>query len=578
MTNKKSSIDGFIPRRAGSEIGERHEYGRVINSKAPLRKELKNENDLTSSDIIGQPRTGRSLGGAKAPSTHKKYAPAPAPDYMSRGRSDIDASLRELDEIDGSNNKKKLSRKDRRRLKRDSRTKKQRIRRRIILIAVWILVATLVAIGGYVAYKTLSASGKVLNGNIFDIVQNAPLKEDANGRSNFLIFGTAEDDEGGNHGGANLTDSIMVVSVDQDKKDVYMVSLPRDLWVNLNMPDGGLCTVGYEEKLNTQYFCASGDGEDEPAGAIALSDKVTEITGLDVQYYVHLNFTAVVEAVDAVGGVDVTIPDYDPGTPGILDRNFDWKCNYQCYFVNYKDGEVAHMDGEHALAFARARNASGGYGLPEGNFNREQNQQLVIKSLLSKAVSAGTLTNLGAVTGLIDALGNNLRTNIETKEVRTLMDLGTKISIDNMISVSLNEEGESLMTTGMYKERSIVRPVAGIMDYSAIRAYIKKQILSEPFMKEEANVMVLNGSGTSGVAQSLATKLEELGFTVGTIDNAPEGTYGKIEIYQITSDKPATGAKLKELYGVTPVTTAPPASVVGETDYLVIIGDATAIQ
>ena len=90
--------------------------------------------------------------------------------------------------------------------------------------------------------------------------------------------------------------------------------------------------------------------------------------------------------------------------------------------------------------------------------------------------------------------------------------------------------------------------------------------------------MILNGSGTSGVAQSLATKLEELGFTIGTIDNAPEGTYGKIEIYQITSDKPATGAKLKELYGVTPVTTTPPASVVGETDYLVIIGDATAIQ
>lgn len=571
MKHNKSSIDGFIPRRAGSEIGERHEYGRIINANTPARKQLKSEQDLASKDAVGQARAGKSLGRSDRHASH------PATSAHSRtGRSDIADSLNEIDDLDTP--KRTLSRKQRKQIKRDNRTRAQKTRRRILFGLMWLVIIAVVAIGGWLAFKTLSASNNVLKGNIFDIVQNQPLKKDANGRSNFLIFGTAEDDEGGNHGGANLTDSIMVVSVDQDKKDVYMVSLPRDLWVDINMPDSGLCTVGYEEKLNTQYFCASGDGANEAAGAIALSDKVTEITGLDVQYYVHLNFTAVVEAVDAVGGVDVTIPDYDPKTPGILDRNFDWKCNFKCYYVNYKDGEVAHMDGEHALAFARARNAQGGYGLPGGNFNREQNQQLVIKALLSKAVSAGTLTNLGAVTGLIDALGNNLRTNIETKEIRTLMDLGTKISVDNMISVNLSADGESLVTTGTYKERSIVRPVAGIKDYSAIQAYIKKQISSEPFVKEDASITIMNGSGTAGAAQTLATKLEALGFTIGTIDNAPDGTYAPIEIYQINASKPATGAKLKELYGVTPITTAPPASVVGETDYLIIIGDAAQAQ
>ena len=573
MNNKKTSIDGFIPRRAGSEIGERHEFGRVINGSAPQRKELKSEDDLTSSDVLGTPRVNRSLGRQN---TYERASIAKKP--HSNGRSDIAASLSEIDDIELPP-KKKLSRKDRRRAKREARTKAQKIRRRILFGLMWLVIAVVVAAIGWVVFRALNASSNVLQGNIFDIVQSQPLKEDANGRSNFLIFGTAEDDEGGTHDGAYLTDSIMVMSVDQDKKDAYMVSLPRDLWVEMEMPEGQVCTVGYQEKLNSQFQCGSNFGEDEKLGAELLSKKVAEITGLDIQYYVHLNFTAVVEAVDAVGGIDVTIPDYDPNTPGILDRNFDWKCNYQCYYVNYKDGERVHMDGEHALAFARARNAQGGYGLPNSNFDREKSQQLIIKLLLEKATSAGTLTNIGAVTGLLDALGNNLRTNIATKEVRTLMELGSKMNPDNMISISLNEDGKRVVTTGTSAGgASIVRPVAGMFDYSGIHAYIKKQISSEPYMKEEANLSVLNGSGTAGVAQTAAENLEKLSFMVGEIGNAPEGAYEKVEIYQITTDKPATAAKLEQIYGVKVKTTTPPASVLGTTDYLIIIGDATAVQ
>lgn len=576
MNKRNASMDGFIPRRAGSELGERHEYGRVLNASsknAPKRKVLQSEDDLTSDDALGAPRTNRDLGRSDVSYAAAAHAPKHQP-----GRSDITDSLNEIDDYGYEPKKRKPSRKDRRRLKRDNRTKAQKVRRRIIWGVVIALLVGLLAVGAYVAYKTINASGKVLQGNIFDIVQNQPLKEDANGRSNFLIFGTAEDDEGGEHGGANLTDSIMVISLDQDKKDAYMVSLPRDLWVRYEMPDGGVCPVGYEGKLNAQYFCASDDGTEEEKGANALSDQVAAITGLDVQYYIHLNFTAVVEAVDAVGGVDITIPDYDPSSPGILDRNFDWKCGYKCYFVNYKDGEVAHMDGEHALAFARARNASGGYGLPNGNFDREKSQQLVIKALREKAVSAGTLTNLGAVTGLIDALGNNLRTNVETKEVRTLMDLGTKIATDNIISISLNAEGESLVTTGMHNGQSIVRPIAGLTDYSDIKAYIQKEISSEPYVKEEANILVLNGSGVAGAAQTLADELDDKNFVVTGTDNAPDGTYAAIEVYQINTEKTATAAKLAEIYGVTVKTTPPPASVLGDTDFVIIIGSKPAAQ
>jgi LCP family protein required for cell wall assembly len=542
MKNNRPSIDGFIPRRPGSQLGDLHTMKNPDRAVEPIDRSLHTGDNVTTS-IVGAPREDKLIG-----------------------RNDIDELLRGIDDTETPKSKKdKRSRRDR----KNSRVRrpKSKARRIIKWTLIGLLVIGLLA-GGYLVVKTFLASNSIFQGSIFDIVKNEPLKEDENGRSNFVIFGTAEDDEGGTHAGATLTDSIMVLSLDQDKKDVYMMSIPRDLWVEY----GEMCSVGFQGKINAAYFCGSNEGEDEAAGAKAMQAQAEKITGLDIQYYIHLNFTAVVQAVDAVGGVDVTIETPDPR--GILDRNFDWKCNYTCYYVNYKQGEVAHLDGERALALARARNAQGGYGLPGGNFDREKNQQKIVKALREKALSAGTLTNLGAVTGLIDALGQNLRTNIETKEIRTLMDIGQKTSNDSIISLSLVEEGNQLVTTGPHNGQSIVRPIAGLLNYGAIKEYVNESVTAEPFVREEPHISVMNGSQTAGVAQIEADKLEDMGFVIDVVGNAPEGTYGRIEIYQINADKTKTAAKLQEVYGVTVKTTAPPMSVVGETDFLIIVGSA----
>lgn len=536
--SSNSSVDGFIPRRSGSELGDLHKVKDPDSAVAPIDRSL-HTGDNISSEHVGKARKGAIIG-----------------------RDDIDQSLREIDDTSDSGKKSKK----RRRVKPN---KVDRPRRKVWRIIKWVIISLLIIgalVGGYVVLKAVFASNNVFQGSIFNIVQSQRLKEDENGRSNFVIFGTAEDDQGGEHGGRNLTDSIMLLSIDQDKKNAYMLSLPRDLWVKYQE----ICTVGNQGKLNAAYYCASDDGENEPAGAAALQAKVGEITGVDVQYYVHLNFTAVVEAVDAVGGVDVTVETSDPR--GILDRNFDWKCGYKCYYVNYKNGEVAHMDGEHALAFSRARNAQGGYGLPGGNFDREKNQQKVIQALLAKAVSAGTLTNIGAVTGLIDALGGNLRTNIETKEIRTLMDIGIKVKPENIVSLTLVGEDNMLVTTGSHNGQSIVRPVAGLLTYSEIIAYVEENLTADEVTKEDPHVMVLNGSGTSGVAQSESDLLIEKGFAVDTIGNAPAGTYEDFEVYQINLEKTASADRLKEIYGVTLKTTTPPMSVTGEIDFVIVVG------
>lgn len=508
-------------------------------------------------------RTPRAQLGQNSPQEHRLPAEKSAEASFSAeqrprmgvSRAEIDESLNEIDapELDARGRIKK--------------TPEQKARRKKIIKRVCIaLLVIILAVAGYVGVKALIAGSKALQGNIFDFVQKAPLKKDENGRSNILVFGTSEDDEGGDHPGGNLTDSIMLVSVNQEKKDAYMISMPRDMWVKLD----GACNVGYESKINAVYMCASEDGKNEAAGAAALQKKVGEVFGMDVQYYVHVNNSVVRDAVDAVGGITVTVESEDPR--GIYDPNFDWQCNHRCNMVKYANGQVAQMDGAHALAFARARNAQGGYGLPNGNFDREKNQQKVIRALQDKAISAGTLTNVGKVTGLIDAFGNNLRTNFEVREIRTLVDLGQLVKGDKLQSISLTKEGEAVLTTGNISGQSVVKPLEGTYDYSGIQSYIRKQVSSDAVTKEAAQVVVLNGSGIAGAAQVEADKLESKGMTVSSVSNAPAGEYGDVRLYQIGEGNPATKARLQKLYGTTVTPGDPPVLVSETTDFVVVVG------
>lgn len=551
----KPTLDGFHPRRPNT----RGEFGGMgFNSPSEPSHRGQQPTMLRPSPQASIKKDTFQVPTAEAPKIDEHHG---------LSRSELEDSLRSIDDEDAVQpsepSRGKKPRKERKRA-----SKKQLIKRGLIIIGLIILAA-----GGYTAVKVLLASGSVFKGDLFGLVQQKALKQDADGRTNILVFGTSEDDESGDHPGAYLTDSIMLLSINQTSKDAYMVGIPRDLWVEY---DTSCYYGGREGKINSLFQCYSDDGKDESAGSAALMAKVGQVTGLDVQYYAHVNYGVVRDSVNAVGGIDLTIPDYDPSSPGIYDPNFDWKCNHQCKMVNYKDGERAHMDGEHALAFARARNAAGGYGLPGGNYDREKNQQLVLIALKDKAISAGTLTNFVAVTQLVDAMGNNLRTNFETAEIRTLMSLGTDIKPESIQSISLNKDGEMATTTGTGPDNSsIVRPITGLYDYSSIIKYIKKQINSEPFMHEDALVVALNGSGVAGQGRLASDKLSDMGFNMAMPANAPEGEYAKREVYVRDASKyPATLKKLESLYGTVKTTGIEKFAVSPTVDFVVVVGQA----
>lgn len=558
----RNSVDGFISRRPTSRLGEHDGSARVAKQQAPGPRVISGYQDEKKIDESTRLAKSNTEG-------------------LGLTRSDIDESLAQID-TDVVDEEPKRGKRGRR------GPRKPRSWKRIVVRILILLVLIGLAIGGYLVWHVMHSGGQVFTGDVFGLLQQKDLSMDSNGRTNVLLFGTSEDDPG--HQGAYLTDSIMVLSVNQKTKDAYMVSIPRDLRVKY----GEYCTsAGTYGKINAYYNCVSDDYNSQDAEKerqTRMREFVGNIVGMNVQYSAHVNYSVVRDIVNAVGPVTITI-EGSGGDPGVMDSNFDWKCKggseyaslatmkKNCppngHFIDYPNGP-ATLDAEHALYLAQARGDSvPTYGLGRSNFDRELNQQKIIKAIKEKAVSAGTLTDLGKVNNLISAIGDNLRTNFDSSEVRTIASLTKDIASDQIKSISLVDATPELFTGD---GAGNVVPVAGMYDYSAIQAYIKKQISSDPVVKEAAHVIVLNGSGVAGVAKTEGDKLTPLGLTVDQVANAPAGKYPMSVIYNVTNAKTKTADKLAQIYGVVPVTTTPPITVPAGVDFVIIVAAPSTTQ
>ncbi|MGB3024090.1 MAG: LCP family protein [Candidatus Saccharimonadales bacterium] len=546
-----NNVDGFVLRRRNTSQSYHNVAPRLEVDKLPVPQQFLRE------DSLSQDEQDPSI--YKRPTSHTIGQVGTLAAQQSVVSNDIEASLQA---IEAEENQPKKPRR---------RINKKAVKRTLVILAI-----VLLSIGGYFAYKVIFASNSIFQGNIFDVFSGRALQKDAMGRSNILLFGTSEDDPG--HDGSELTDSMMVISLDQAKKNAVMFSIPRDLWVEY----GQACLAGYQGKINALYECAK-QGSSDATGANKLKEVVGSVFGMDIQYYAKVNYAALKDAVNAVGGITVTIDSDNPD--GIMDPNFDWQCGAtraqrvaKCppngHMVDYANGPV-QLDGDHALALARARDATGrGYGLDGGNFSREQYQQKIIVALKDKAVSAGTLANPVAVSGLIDSFGNNITTNFATGEIKTLVELTNNTKSDSIRSISLVKEDKPLVTTGSYSGQSIVRPVAGLTNYSQIQSFIQSQLSGETGTTEEATIEVLNATDLSGVASKKQTELASKGVIVTSIGDAPTTREYALKWFDQTGgSKPQTAKKLSDVLGQGSSGSTLPTGVRSTADFVIIIGE-----
>jgi len=346
--------------------------------------------------------------------------------------------------------------------------------------AVVITLILLVLLGGWLGTKLLSNTLKIFKGNVFGILSTTQLKGEDTGRVNLLLAGNSADDPG--HDGANLTDSIMVVSIDVQHNSAFILSIPRDLWVEI---------PGYgHAKINEAYV----DGEaghfsnsGYPNGGMGLLEEVIHDNfDLPINYYALIDYNALKDGVNAVGGIDLTIKSSDPR--GLYDPSIDWSTHGP--LVKLTNG-VHHLNGEQALDLARARgDAYGSYGFPRSDFDRTQNQRVMMLALKNKVLTAGILANPIALGSLFDSLGKNVKTDMTLSEARRAYDLGKGIDNSKIVSAGLNDaNGKNLLANFRSPNgESALVPAAGIDNFGQIQAYIRYLTTGDPVARENESL------------------------------------------------------------------------------------------
>jgi polyisoprenyl-teichoic acid--peptidoglycan teichoic acid transferase len=171
------------------------------------------------------------------------------------------------------------------------------------------------------------------------------------------------------------SDSMIVLTVNPNKKSVKMISIPRDTLTDI-------VGHGTRDKINHAYAF----------GGVEMSmDTVEGLLDIPIDYYVQINMEGFEDIVNAVGGVTV---------------NNDLNFSYGGY--SFKEGELK-LSGKEALAFSRMR-----YEDPRGDFGRQLRQREVIQAVINEGASVSSLWNFD---NIFDALGNNVKTNLKFEEM-----------------------------------------------------------------------------------------------------------------------------------------------------------------
>ncbi len=331
------------------------------------------------------------------------------------------------------------------------RGKRPLLRRRgcLITVLVLLLLATVLSAFTFTTAQRVLAFGSAIS-------TQSPLSSQTgymgtSDRVNLLVMGYG----GTGHDGAYLTDSMVVMSLLPSSHHTTLISVPRDLWVQI--PEGS----GQYNKINYAYTYGSNNGANAVGGGTAAVQKVSAVTGLDVKYWLTINFQGFRDFINAIGGVDVYVPDsFTANYPANDDPNINpnWKK------VKFTKG-LHHMDGETAIEYARAR-----YVLDnpaEGSdFARSARQQIIIKAALDKVKQTSTWPSLY---NALNALQHAIYTNLSLAD---LIQFALKMDLNNAHRVGLSNQNVLVDATAPDGE-AILQPANS---WQAVQDYVKQQL------------------------------------------------------------------------------------------------------
>ncbi len=371
--------------------------------------------------------------------------------------------------------------------------------------------------------------------SLFLQAAGSDLEQDASGHTNFLLLGNG----GLNHDGGDLTDTMIVASLNSNGKLITMISIPRDLYVDDDQ-------VG-SSRVNEVFLNAKNKFGSETQGLKYLKSKVEVLMGVPIHYWVKIDFKGFKELIDAIDGIDVDVPEaiYDPFYPK------DGTYLYEP--LSIKKGQQ-HFDGETALKYARSRKTT-------SDFDRAERQQQILYAIKEKALQSEILFSSTKINEILETLKSNISTNVKVKEILTLGALAKDYSPDQitrrLIHDDPNQCGGFLYTPERqyYNGMFVLIPAGG---FKMLHLYSDLNFNFPQISQKDDKIQILNGTPKAGVASETKQILQPFCSDIPRHGNArnkevKETTYYYRQFFDEDGDEiPSRPASLDFLQQIIP--------------------------
>jgi LCP family protein required for cell wall assembly len=357
----------------------------------------------------------------------------------------------------------------------------------------------------------------------------APPEWDGTNRVSVLVMGLDYRDwEAGE--GPPRTDTMILFTIDPVTRTAGMLSIPRDLWVNI--PGG----FDYG-RINTAYQL--GETYNLPGGGPGLAvDTVEELLGVPIDYYAQIDFSAFIRFIDEIYGVKIDIPERIKVDP-MGDDNTKW----------LKPG-VQVLPGDLTLAYVRARKTEG------GDFDRADRQQQVILGIRNRILDHELLPSLiSKAPALYNELSSGINTNLTLDQSARLAWLASQIPAESIRQGAIGAEHVNFASSPDGSQQ-VLKPISQnirllrdeVFSGGAIQPAAAGLDDAQSIQQEAARVEVLNGSYISGIAAQTTDYLTSLGVNIAQTGNAEAATpYTQITFY---TGKPYTLQYMIDLFAV----------------------------
>ena len=392
-------------------------------------------------------------------------------------------------------NSKKTNKKDISGQKARNKKKKRKTLRIVLLV---ILLIILIA-GGVFAYRVYK-NGWGLSGMLATVVgHNENTKKELQ-ELKVLVLGISTDQEG-----VELTDTIMVASYNPNTQKASLLSIPRDTYVGTNPAKA----TAYQ-KINSLYGRKHRPDE--------TLEAVNDITNLGIQYYVVVRTEALIELVDAIGGVTFYVP---------MDMNYD--DTNQDLHIHLKEGEQL-LDGEKAEQLVRFRHNNNGTSYPveygDNDLGRMRTQREFIMATIKQTAKPENIFKIGQI---LEVAEKNIETNIDFNVAKDYIPYVVEFDTANMITNTLPGESTNKNSSGtwifVHDEEETEELIQEMFYDRDLEQTTEDE--EETVSKADITLEVLNGSGDSSNLDKVVEELEGAGYEVdrkGTTNSTAKTT------------------------------------------------------